>query len=273
MRTVWNNLCLLLVIAGSAGGARGQDLFSYDHSITYAWHLVNQGKHAEADTELERISLQAGASDTLSFLRLYNAAQSDRTKFFTLAAGLPATVPAHTGNLLISTAFMWDSIAYAEQFARKHLANDARRDIILFHAALYRYDTASARVLLHRVTEDSFCPSLKNLYERSLVLPRKKYPPAILLSTLIPGAGRIYAGQTADGVIGFLSTGLFTFQAVSGFTQKGVTSVYGWIYAGLASAFYAGNIYGSWKAVQRFNAMQLYQLRNELKSSLHCHIQ
>lgn len=66
-----------------------------------------------------------------------------------------------------------------------------------------------------------------------------------IYSALIPGAGKIYTGRTADGIFSFLTIAFCTWQAVDGFGNDGTESTKGWIFGGLASGFYAGNIYGS----------------------------
>lgn len=68
---------------------------------------------------------------------------------------------------------------------------------------------------------------------------------AAVLSTLIPGAGKLYAGRPADALVAALATGLPLTFAVQDFRRDGVDSVRGWFMATLAGGFYLGNIWGS----------------------------
>jgi hypothetical protein len=67
---------------------------------------------------------------------------------------------------------------------------------------------------------------------------------AVLLSTVIPGMGKIYCGRTTDGLYSLLLIGLSGWQAYDGFDKDGSKSTKGWIFASLGSVFYLGNIYG-----------------------------
>lgn len=91
---------------------------------------------------------------------------------------------------------------------------------------------------------------------------------AALLSTFIPGAGKIYTGNIGDGVMAFVATTLFTFLAIDNFNAG--HKFRGWLFSGLSVMFYAGNIYGSYTAGQIYNAGKeaLYEkeLDNYIKS-------
>jgi TM2 domain-containing membrane protein YozV len=96
----------------------------------------------------------------------------------------------------------------------------------------------------------------------------RKYPDyksestAGLLSALIPGLGKIYADQTGDGITSFLLTGVLGFLAYSNFENDHPTRA--WIFTGLATYFYAGNIYGSMAAAQNYNAAVNFSFDAEL---------
>jgi tetratricopeptide (TPR) repeat protein len=86
----------------------------------------------------------------------------------------------------------------------------------------------------------------------------KKNPPykseqiAGILSTIIPGSGKIYTKNYSDGITAFILTGLFGYLAYSNFEHE--HNFRAWIFTGLAAGFYAGNIYGSIASAQIFNA-------------------
>ncbi|NWF50676.1 MAG: hypothetical protein HXY49_09050 [Ignavibacteriaceae bacterium] len=84
-----------------------------------------------------------------------------------------------------------------------------------------------------------------------------------LLSALIPGTGKIYTENFADGLMAFLSTGIFSYLSYSNF--KAGHNFRGWLFAGLGGLFYAGNIYGSIASAQIFNAKLNIDFENSLK--------
>lgn len=73
------------------------------------------------------------------------------------------------------------------------------------------------------------------------------------MSTLIPGAGRIYTTDYADAAINFIFITVTAIQAYRGFTNPNIGEWQGWVYGSLSASFYLGNIFGSWKAANRFN--------------------
>jgi len=93
--------------------------------------------------------------------------------------------------------------------------------------------------------------SVKNFYERSVNPNYKNATAAGVLSAIIPGSGKLYVGKTGDGITALLVTGLLTFLAVDNFNAN--HKMRAWIFTGLASAFYAGNIFGSVIAAQQYN--------------------
>jgi hypothetical protein len=68
---------------------------------------------------------------------------------------------------------------------------------------------------------------------------------AVLLSAVVPGAGRVYAGHRAEGINSFVLHAVSAWQAVVGFDRDGTRSTRGWIAIGTGVVFYAGNLYGS----------------------------
>lgn len=86
----------------------------------------------------------------------------------------------------------------------------------------------------------------------------KKEPPykneivAGILSSLVPGLGKIYTKNYGDGITAFLMTGIFAYLAYDNFRHDHDTRA--WIFTALGVGFYTGNIYGSVAAAQIFNA-------------------
>lgn len=82
--------------------------------------------------------------------------------------------------------------------------------------------------------------------------PYKNSLIAAIMSAVIPGSGKIYAGQLEDGLTAFVVNGLFGYLAYSSFSHD--HTFRGWLFSGLGAFFYAGNIYGSAAAAQIYNA-------------------
>jgi len=101
---------------------------------------------------------------------------------------------------------------------------------------------------------------------------QKKDPPyksrflSGLLSALIPGSGKIYLGETGDGITALIATSLFSFLSYDNFLHD--HNFRGWLFAGLGFFFYAGNIYGSVAATRIYNARVDFEYQNNLKEYL-----
>lgn len=107
---------------------------------------------------------------------------------------------------------------------------------------------------------------IKTLYHMK-VNPSSKNPMiASILSAIIPGAGKFYAGEISDGILAFVATGLFSFLAYDNF--KADHNFRGGLFSGLAAMFYAGNIYGSYASAQIFNAQVKYEFNLRIDSFL-----
>jgi TM2 domain-containing membrane protein YozV len=103
---------------------------------------------------------------------------------------------------------------------------------------------------------------ISSFYDWKKEPPYKNVTLAGIMSALIPGSGKIYAGETADGIVGFLTTAVFAFIAIDNFKAGHTTRA--WIWTGVAAFFYAGNIYGSVAAAQIHNAKISFEFKDGL---------
>jgi TM2 domain-containing membrane protein YozV len=104
---------------------------------------------------------------------------------------------------------------------------------------------------------------LSDFYDRKLDPPYKSELTSILLSTLIPGAGKIYTNEYSDGIIAFIVTSLMGYIAYTDF--KANHKFREWLFTGLTAFFYGGNIYGSAASAQIYNAQINFKLSSDMK--------
>ena len=110
---------------------------------------------------------------------------------------------------------------------------------------------------------DSLERSVINDFYNSKINPPNKSPvTALLISTVIPGGGKIYTGEYGDGIVSFITTGLFAFLAYDNF--KADHDFRGWLFTGLGTLFYAGNIYGSYASAEIYNARTDFEFNARL---------
>jgi TM2 domain-containing membrane protein YozV len=109
---------------------------------------------------------------------------------------------------------------------------------------------------------------LAALAERGAAMRRKSPALAVALSAVIPGAGKIYAGEAGDGLQSLLLVGALATLAAFSFHADGVGSWRGWLYTSFGGLMYAGNLYGSAVSARRWNRKQEEALREDLKALL-----
>ncbi len=89
-----------------------------------------------------------------------------------------------------------------------------------------------------------------------------------LFSAILPGSGRFYTNDWANGIISVLFVGMTSYQAYSRFNKKGIKSTSGWIFGGVSLGFYLGNIYGSIQSAKAYNLKHRQKFNEKVKSHL-----
>jgi TM2 domain-containing membrane protein YozV len=117
--------------------------------------------------------------------------------------------------------------------------------------------------ILFSAFPDSNKMGIKNFYLRKKFPEYKSPATAALLSSIIPGLGKIYTGEVSDGITSLLVTGLLTFLSIDNFNHN--HKFRGWLFAGLTAFSYAGTIYGSAASAQIFNAGIKFSFEHDVK--------
>lgn len=107
------------------------------------------------------------------------------------------------------------------------------------------------------------------LANQSAELDYKSPAVGALMSTIIPGSGKMYAGNWKDGLISLLFIAGNSWNAYSGFRKYGEKSAYGWIFGSITFGFYLGNIYGSFKEVKFYNTRLDEQMLKKAESVIY----
>jgi TM2 domain-containing membrane protein YozV len=105
-------------------------------------------------------------------------------------------------------------------------------------------------------------PLIRDFYYSKIDPSYRSPVTASIISTLIPGGGKIYTGEYGDGIMAFIATGLFAFLAYDNF--KANHDFRGWLFTGLGTFFYAGNIYGSYASAEIYNARINFEFKAKL---------
>ncbi|MFN8257880.1 MAG: hypothetical protein U0W24_19440 [Bacteroidales bacterium] len=268
-----NKFAFLFLIYGvlSFHYALSQDLRDADHTRKFAEYLFKTRQYVLASEEYERL-VYFEPQNTEARLRLIQ-------------------VYRFSGKYQVALNrleyFYYDSIQYLNQeFAKEYYKNLVldknnpkaldflNKNINLDQA--YRqthqlgtlllekqWDTAFYFALKHPVTNEKKNADLHALAFRSKDAGYKKPFTAAIMSTIVPGTGKMYTKNWKDGFLSMMFVGVNTWQAYRGFSKSGKNSVYGWVFAGLATGFYIGNIFGSHKSAKKYNKKIDDDLYNE----------
>ena len=97
-------------------------------------------------------------------------------------------------------------------------------------------------------------PEIKSLCTSNI--KQKRMFPAITMSAIVPGSGRIYCGYVREGIIAMLRTCFDYLHVIYGFRKYGFRDPYPIFFGSVSACFYIGNIFGTAKSVNKFNKAQ-----------------
>jgi len=273
-----SRLAAVLLLGTRLAGAQA-DYFAPEAVTAFAAHLFAQGDFLRAGYEYERYLLgrllegdspaaaheRAGRAfrcggdlaRALEHFRRMQAEAADPTQR-ERAAGEIGLCYLHLGEAEASLQAVrgetgWEASAYLRRIAAG--------DLIL----LGRWEEARQAAAGPPGAEAG---ELLALAERGAGLRRKSPAFAVTLSALIPGVGKMYAGETGDGLQSLILIGALAALAATSFHADGVESWRGWLYGSLGGLMYAGNLYGSAVSARRWNLKQEEALREDLKALL-----
>jgi len=234
-----------------------QNLYDYTNSKLYAEYLFYSGEYKLAAEEYNRLVFLKPKNDTLKFGLL---------KSYRLSGDYDKCI--FTSNQYLNDTILGENWKLNEELSKCMLLKNKTLPVHALQFPKTKSDTLSllnfqiSYAILNRKWN-----TLENIsnYENLMAEPLKKSIDlhtsakyknkwvAGLLSSIIPGFGKIYTGRWKDGLISLILIAGNTWQSYRGFHKFGIKSGYGWVFGGLASGFYLANIYGSSKSAIQYN--------------------
>ena len=237
-----------------------QDIYDATHTRRFAEYLLKAGQYEQSAAEYERLLFLAPTSDTLrlNLLTAYRRAGKyalaiERTRsFYPDLSLIPGPIAVEYGRLFLDQQ-QYDK---AEDFWQQTPGLPAPdRRILGATVASLRGDFRQAytRVQELSANEHALAEPYQVLFEEASQLRLKSPALAGILSGVVPGSGRFYTRDWKDALFSMVFIGTSAWQSYRGFLRTGVESVRGWIFGGIATGFYIGNIYGSARSAKLFN--------------------
>jgi hypothetical protein len=266
-------ICLVLLIL--VGTLDAHNLYDPEHSRVFAEYLLKSGQYNLASIEFERLQFLEPENDSLkaSLIRSYTLGLSHDMAIRSIHRIFP---DKSTLSQPFSSLFVYNLIASGNQqealrFLREPgLFNPDQYKWFSGFALLSKLDFKSTAALFREGEElPATLIKVKAIATEGVSTRLKKPWLAGTMSGLVPGSGKLYTGDWKDALISMVTIGLTGFQAYRGFSRNGITSTYGWIYAGLGTGFYLGNIYGAVASAKRVNRRTLERLKAKIDDTFY----
>ncbi len=251
--------------------AQERDLFDRKHTEQFTQYLTKTGQYDYAAQELERLLFLDPQNDSLKVQLLANYRLGrnlhtglSRAEDF-LKGGMPV-LPVRKEYVKLLALNSQERKVYTFlalegiEICEREQGAMQMASLLQDWKSMQHYDLAS----------DCFSNRDREFYSDILYrgLHQKHKSPilAMGMSAIVPGSGKVYAREWKDGIMSFIFVASMAWQSYRGFKRKGTKSVYGWVFGGLATGFYCGNIYGSHKAARLYNDQQKEQLAKEIEA-------
>jgi hypothetical protein len=249
-----------------------QDLYDREHSQKYAEYLYSSQQHTLAAEEFERLVYIDRNNFSFKYYliksyRLSGDLNSGINRIYSFYGSSPDTMPRMIATEYMKLELLSDSLSVVRAFIQQNIrVLPEKKDVIQSCYLLLNGDYNQANLF----TEDAsgknpgFPGDLRHLSEKAARTKFKSPVIAAGFSAIIPGTGKFYTKNWADGVVSMLFVVANAWQAYRGFNDHGIRSTYGWTFASLSASFYIGNIFGAVKAAKRYNKNKRNEIDNQV---------
>lgn len=248
-------LCLLL---GPNLRAQDSNLFNLDNSLRFAQFLNQKGSHEMAILEWERINQMQAGVDSFQFpliqsYRLSGRIQGGIQRFDLLFPNekqysCSEELAREMNRLLFLNKDFSRLSAYIQ--GHQNLPETYKQSFGISNALRNGQFQEAQQLYSRYAIED---PRLNLLIDQGANLKYKSKALAVAMSTLVPGAGKAYLGNWQDGLLSLAFIAGTAYGSYRGFNQQGINSTYGWLFGTISTGFYLGNLFGTSKAVTKYN--------------------
>lgn len=269
--TPFNKLILLLIFTSIS--LQAQNFYDEQHSVKFADYLFQSQQFDLAAQEYERL-FYVNPSEELYKLQL--------VKSYRLSGNL--SLAGKRFNDIFKDSVFYVSEPLAQEYLHVLMLQNQLNQAFYFNQASTNISEVQEKYNLMQINllaknwkkADSIASQISNLEPQYLAILNsaklmKHRSPALAaaFSVVIPGSGKAYSGYWKDGIISLIFVAATGWQAYRGFDKNGVSSVSGWIWGGISTGFYFGNIYGSYKSAKRFNNRQNEILHNRAENYIY----
>lgn len=249
-----------------------QDLYDREHSQKYAEYLFSSRQHTLAAEEFERLVYFDRNNFSFKYYliksyRLSGNLNSGINRIYSYYGSSLDTMPQLMATEFVKLELLSDSLSVVSTFIQQNKkVLPVKKDVIQSCYLLLKGNYNQANLLADDAAAKNpgFPRDLKILSEKAGRIKFKSPVIAASFSAIIPGTGKFYTKNWADGVVSMLFVVANAWQAYRGFNEHGIKSTYGWTFASLSASFYIGNIFGAVKAAKRYNKNKRNEIDNQV---------
>lgn len=267
-------LLILPFLLAAALPASGQRTYA-SRDAAFVDYLIGNGMEADAVTLLSRERYHA--SDTLQYLRGWANYSAKRLEAAAEAFDkVPQDSPFYDKSLffnVISNAHLGDFTRSNELLGTydgpfKELKSLEEAGIALLRDRPDDFVSATGGFTFSQYALTDSERALQGIFNDRYYGRSKSPALAAAASAVIPGLGKIYAGETAEGVAALLTVGPLAAITAENWAKYGIKDWKTILFGVLGAVFYIGNIYGSYVSVSIHNN----DLRNAQDTAILYHI-
>ena len=249
-----------------------QNLYDREHSQKYAEYLFSSRQHTLAAEEFERLVYFDRNNFSFKYYliksyRLSGDFNSGINRVYSFYGSSLDTMPHQMATEYMKLELLSDSLPVVRAFIQQNnRVLPVKKDVIQSCYLLLNGNYNQANLLAGDAAAKNpgFPGDLKILSEKAARIKFKSPVIAASFSAIIPGTGKFYTKNWADGVVSMLFVAANAWQAYRGFNEHGIKSTYGWTFASLSASFYIGNIFGAVKAAKRYNKNKRNEIDNQV---------
>ena len=242
---------ILLAVTCSVNFAQDYDYYGYPASIKFIQHLWCENDYLRAAMEADRL-MQRYRNDTLLYI---GGVTRSRLGLYDSSGIMLRSISTPLLQENAALFLLGNSLRQKKKITLDGsyplIADRRETKQLLALEALCRNEHLSDTLPSQLFdTEDD------NAEYHDLMALRKDPPYrspalALVLSTFIPGSGKMYAGAVADGLTAFVLTGVTAVVAYLSFSDQ--QYLRGTILTAASLFFYSGGLYGSYEAAENYN--------------------
>ncbi|HMP99957.1 MAG TPA: hypothetical protein PKC24_09265 [Cyclobacteriaceae bacterium] len=257
---------------------------SQQENLRFALYLMDKKNYDEAIyvlTQLSRAKTNTSFSDSVNFLlgkTYYNLQELDlSSKYFNKLSGTRSRLKSEAVFFSsFNQAYLRNTTQSIQQLKfydpEENLQALKIFELSGFYLLSRNFNAFDSLSILQNVTGYQFNEQLNNFsnYRKRLEQTKNKSMFAGgMMSAIIPGSGKIYAGRPGQGIYNFFITGILGLQTLEAYNKSGPESFRFIAYATLFSSFYIGNIWGSALAVKVKRDETLQGIDQQILFDLH----